>query len=89
MDKISKFLSTNSKYTRLSKPLTAARVCEAARGVARGRFGVLSYKDGLLTLGVENSSAAANLQMESDSIIREINTKLKQELVKRLRFKIQ
>ncbi len=89
MDKIDKFLSTNSKYTRLQRPLAAARVCEAARLAAKGRFNIISFKDGLLTAGVENSNEAANLQMENDQIIKEINAKLDQELVKRLRFKIQ
>lgn len=89
MDKISKFLTNNPKYKQLSRPLQAARVCEAGRGVAGGRFGVISFRDGLLTIGVENSSAAANLQAESSQIIEEINQKLDQELVKRIRFKIQ
>lgn len=88
MDKISKFLATNSKYTRLSRPLEAAKVCEAARLVARDRFGVVSFKNGLLTVGTKNSSEAANLQLESNQIIDEINQKLNQELIKRLRFKI-
>ena len=89
MDKISKSLSDTAKYQRLSRPLTAAKVCDTARELANDRFEVVSFKDGLLTVGVENSSAAANLQMENDKIIKEINQKLDQELVKRLRFKIQ
>lgn len=88
MDKIKKFLSTNIKYTRLAKPLEAAAVCEVARAVGEGRFSVLSFRDGLLTVGTQNSGAAANLQMESDSIVKEINAKLDHELVKKIRFKI-
>lgn len=88
MDSIDKFLSTNSKYQRLSKPLTAARVCEAARVVAHDRFRVVSFREGLLTAGTENSSAAANLQMESTQIIANINKALREELVEKIRFKI-
>lgn len=88
MDKISKFLSADSKYTKLSGPLQAAHVCDAARAVARSRFMVVSFADGMLTVATENSSAAANLQMESAQIIIEINHKLGQDLVQRLRFKI-
>lgn len=78
-----------SKYTRLSGPLKAARVCEQARVAANGRFNVLSFRDGLLTVGVKNSGEAANLQLESNQIIDNINKELGEEIVKRLRFKIQ
>jgi len=88
MDQINKFLSTNSKYQRLSKPLTAAAVCEAARSVAKGRFVVVSFRGGLLTAGTNNSGEAANLQLENDQIIREINQKLGKEMVEKIRFKI-
>ncbi len=89
MDKISGFLSHNSKYQRLSGPLRAAQVCDTARELGLNRFGVASFKDGLLTLTVENSMAGANLQMEIPEIIQSVNTKIGQELVKKIRFKIQ
>jgi len=88
MDKINQFLSNNAKYVKLSKPLTAAKVCDTAREVSDGRFKVISFKDGLLTLGVENSSAAANLQMESDQIIDIVNQKLTRNLVRKIRIKL-
>jgi hypothetical protein len=88
MDNISKFISHNSKYQRLSGPLRAAQVCDTARSLANDRFTVLSFKDGLLTLSVQSSSATANLQMESQKIIQSINDKLGQEFVKKIRFKI-
>ena len=88
MDKIDRFLSHNPKYLKLSKPLESARVCDTARALARDRFSVVSFRDGLLTVGTENSSAAASLQMESISIIEEINQELKEEMVKKIRFKL-
>ena len=88
MDNISKFISHNSKYQRLSGPLRAAQVCNTARALANDRFDVLSFKDGLLTLNAQSSSAAANLQIESQKIIKSVNDKLGQELVKKIRFKI-
>jgi predicted nucleic acid-binding Zn ribbon protein len=88
MDNISKFISHNSKYQRLSGPLRAAQVCDTARSLANDRFTVLSFKDGLLTLSTQSSAATANLQIESQKIIQSINDKLGQEFVKKIRFKI-
>ena len=88
MDKINKFLASNSKYTRLSGPLRAAQVCDNMRLLANDRFGVLSFKDGLLTLSVTSSSAAANLQSETQKLIEEINQKIDQKLVEKIRIKI-
>jgi predicted nucleic acid-binding Zn ribbon protein len=89
MSNTSDFLSRHSKYARLKKPLEASRVCETARALANGRFSVLSFVSGLLTLGVTSSAQAANLQIESTQIIGEVNEKLGEELVKSLRFKMQ
>ena len=88
MDKINKFLHSNSKYTRLSGPLQAAHVCDTARALAADRFSVLTYVDGLLTLGVSNSMASANLRMELTQIMAQINEKLGVERVKKIRLKI-
>lgn len=88
LDKIDKFIKHNPKYCGLSKPLTAARVCETARTYIDTRASVISFRDGLLTLGVESSAQAANIQAESSQIISEINNKLGEKLVKRLRYKI-
>ncbi|OGD57082.1 hypothetical protein A2V71_02270 [Candidatus Berkelbacteria bacterium RBG_13_40_8] len=89
MKKIDHFLRHNPKYSRLQKPLEAARICDAARKEARGRFEVVSFKQGLLTVGVSDSSQAANLQAESQMIINEINEKVGERAVKNIRFKIQ
>lgn len=88
MDNINNFIRRNPKYNALSKPLTAAKVCDAARTCIDTRASVISFRDGLLTLGVEDSSQANNLQAESDSIIKKINQKLGHVLVRKLRFKI-
>lgn len=89
MDNIGNLLGRGGKYQRFAKPMTAARVCEAGRLAARGRFNVVSFADGLLTVGTKNSGEAANLQMESAQIIDKINKELGEELVKKMRFKMQ
>lgn len=87
MDNIGKFLKSNSKFSKLSGPLRAAQICDEARALADSRFTVISFCDGLLTLGVESSMAAANLQFESPKIIEKINQKIGDNLVQKIRFK--
>lgn len=88
MKKISDFLRYNPRYKRYQKPLEAARICEAARALADGRFGVISFRGGLLSLSVGSSAQAANLSAESEKIINELNKKIGQNIVERLRFKV-
>jgi len=87
MENIDKLLH-NSKYKRLAKPLEAAAVCNASRELAGSRFQVLSFRGGLLTVGVKNSGEAANLQMELDQLKTEINQKLGGSQVQKIRIKI-
>lgn len=88
MKRIGEFLKHNPKYSKFSKPLQAAKVCGAARLLGADRYDVISFKEGLLTLGVTSSAQAANLQAESQGIIDEINQKLGEDLVRGMRFKI-
>jgi hypothetical protein len=88
MHKINSIFSRGSKYQRLSGPLRAAQICDSARALADSRFTVLSYVDGLLTVGVESSAAAANLNFETEKIIKEVNEKVGQDFVKKIRTKI-
>lgn len=97
LDKINNFMRHNPKYNALSKPLTAAKVCDAARSLTQYHLTVISFKDGLLTIGSSSPAEANNLQMQSTQIIKEINEKLNHEkapveqgqgLVTRLRYKI-
>jgi len=88
MIKIDNFISANAKYSRLARPLEAAHVCDTARGLADGRFEVVSFREGLITLGVHSSSEATNLRFISENIVRQINEKLGQEKVEKARIKI-
>lgn len=88
MRKISQIFRDDPRYRRLQKPLEAARICDEARRVSRGRFEVISYRGGLLSLGVKSPGQAANLSAESEKIIIELNQKIGSDAVKRLRFKI-
>lgn len=88
MKKVSDILSHNPKYKQYQKPLRAARVCDAARTLGKGRFEVVSFALGVLCLGVVSPAESMQLQSESSKIISQINQKLGKESVKRIRFKI-
>ena len=89
MDHINKHFQQIPRYVGLQKPLEAANVCQTARLLARGRFDVISFKSGLLTLSAASPSAANNLQLEIYQIQKELNLKLGQELVDKIRVKIE
>lgn len=89
MDNINNFMRHNPRYNRFKKPLEAAKICDEARALACGRFGVISFRAGLLSLSVGSSSAAANLSAESQNIIDELNKKIGYKAVERVRFKIE
>lgn len=88
IEKINKMLSNNPRYKRLQRPLQAAEICNIAAQISEGRFRPISFKNGLLTLAVESSGAAANLQSESGQIIDKINHKIGKNIVEQIRYRI-
>ncbi|MCL5407185.1 MAG: DUF721 domain-containing protein [Patescibacteria group bacterium] len=88
MKNISDYFSGDPRYNRYKKPLEAANICDTTRALAKGRFEVISYRAGLLTLSVSSPAQAANLNLESEKIINEINKKLGQNKIERLKFKL-
>lgn len=88
MDSINRFINSNPKYSKLSKPLNAARVCDTVRELGDDRFSVLKFTDGLLTLGVDNTMLAASLRLEEQNLIKTINQKIGGEEVKKIIYRI-
>lgn len=88
MEDINKLMRSNSKFAKLAGPLRAAEVCEVARARAHDRFTVVSFHEGLLTLGATEPAAANNLQLDSPKIIQDINDRLGQKWVEKIRIKI-
>lgn len=88
LKKINKIMGDNPRFKRFQKPLEAANVCQAARALGKGRFEVISFRGGLLTLAVSSGAQASNLQAESETLISEINEKLGKKMVERVRFRV-
>lgn len=81
-------MRANSKFVKLAGPLRAAQVCDAARLLADDRFEVVSFCEGLLTLGVPNSAAANDLRLKSKDVMTQINAKLGKDWVEKIRIKL-
>ena len=88
MEKIKKLLHSNRRYQSFQRRLEAARICQTACELSSRQFEVVSFKNGLLTLAVDSSAQAANLQSEKNKIIEKINQKIGERVVERIRFKI-
>jgi len=89
MEDIKNIIGRQSKLKRLHKPLEAAYICKIADSLADDCYDAVSFKNGLLTVGVSSNLAAANLQVESSKIIERINQKVGENRVQRIRFKIE
>ncbi|MBI3495178.1 DUF721 domain-containing protein [Candidatus Berkelbacteria bacterium] len=80
-----KLSQTLDRYKQ-NKQLTAAMLCGIAQQVVGDQARVVSIKDGTLLLDAGSSGAAANLQMQSNEMIKILNAKLGSPLVKKIRF---
>lgn len=79
----------------IAREVKAAQVCQTFDQIleklnkkARGNVRATSYKDKILTVGVPSSAWTSEIQALNHIIIEEINNKLGEELVLRIRFKI-
>ena len=88
MEDINNLLSGNQRFKKLAGPLRAAQDCDEARLLASDRFTVISFREGLLTVGVGNSAAAGDLRFQLENIKKELNTRLGSEWVERVRIKL-
>lgn len=88
MKKIENILKKRLRHFGLEQIALSSLVCQRADEVSQGQFQAISFKKGILTLGVQNSSAACQLQLQQKEILQKINTSMGQDIVQRLRFKV-
>lgn len=88
MKKISQILPARLKHYNLDKAATSALVCNTALEISQSKFVPVSFRDGLLTLRVENSQQSVQLRFKTPQIIEEINYKLGRKVVQKLRIKV-
>ena len=86
LDHINESLGKRLNQRSLAVTATAAFVCHMANEVSNGRFKVVSFKNGTLTLAASSSAAAQDLKFQQAELLDQINQKLKTSLVKSLRI---
>lgn len=85
--KLSKILPVRIAHYGLSKQATASQVCFIAAKFSNNRFEPVSFKNNTLVIKVNSPLASQELQADKEKIINQINQKLGQDLVKKLRFR--
>lgn len=88
MENIGNLFKQDPKFKSFQKPLEAAGVCDVARKYSKGTYEVISFHDGLLTLGTHSPTQSMELQMKSTEIISRVNKDLGVQKVLKLRFKL-
>lgn len=73
----------------ITEQAESAYICFLADQLAQGQFQAQSFKNGVLTLQVENSYLAQEIQFTTQKIISDLNKKIGTLRVQRIRFKIQ
>ena len=86
MDKLDKILGQALAKKGLGKATQGAMVCFYAQEWAKGRFRSISYQNGILKLAVDSSSASAELQIQEQKIIDDLNTRIGRKVVRQVRI---
>ena len=86
---ISQILSRRINAMGLSKQFAAARVCAMADGVGKGEFRSISFKNGVLKISVDSNARAHLIKLREQTIIAEINEKLKNRDVGKIVFEVK
>lgn len=87
-NKIDKVLKKQLNKVSLGDSAQAAYVCYVANEVSAGKYQAISYRGGVLEIGVKNNIEAMQIQADKTNIMGEINCKLKNQKVEKLRYKI-
>ena len=88
MERINKLLNKSANKYSLSKVAESSRICFVAEELSNGEYKPISFKNGILTLKTTNYIVAQSLQLNSEKLIKKINDKLNNRLVKRIKFRI-
>jgi predicted nucleic acid-binding Zn ribbon protein len=86
MDKLDKILRPALAKKGLLKIATSAEVCFYATEWKNVRFIPISFSRGVLKVSVSSSSAASELQMQSEDLLESINRKFSKKIVRSLRI---
>ena len=87
-EKINKILIKRANKYGIKNVADASRICFIAKAESNNEFEPKSFKGGVLTILVKNNIIASEIQMKSASIIKKINQKIGDDVVKRIVFRV-
>lgn len=87
-ENISDILVRRLRSRGLDKAATAAHVCATANQVGEGKFEAVSFRNGVLKIRVSSGARAHLIKLQEKGVVLKVNTRLKRDLVQRLRFEI-
>lgn len=85
MENLKRTLEKRFRVLGILEPILASRICRLANQIAKGQFQASKFRNGVLYVKVPNSSFAQQVQLKERSWLREINQKLGQDLVQRIK----
>lgn len=85
MENLKRTLEKRFRVLGILEPILAVRICATANQIAKGQFQASKFRNGVLYVKVPNSSFAQQVQLTQRSWLREINQKLGQDLVQRIK----
>ena len=86
MEKIQRILLPVMAKKGLGGAAVSSQICFYANEWGKDRFDAISFSKGVLKLSVRDSIDAGEVQMESERIIKYVNSKMGREIVKRIRI---
>lgn len=86
MDKLGDFMGEVLAQKGLAGASQAAQICFWADEWGKGRFRPISFFRGTLKVSVDCASAAQELSMDVNKLIKHLNSKLGREAIKQVRI---
>lgn len=88
-EKVDEIIDRRAKYYGLHDQIEAARICFEAKRLYTIQLEPISFKNGILTVSVKKSTEAQELQFKEKEVIKKLNQKIGQEVVKHLKFRLK
>ena len=76
MDKLGDFMNNALAAKGLSRTTGSAQICFWADEWGKGRFRPVSFSRGVLKLAVSSASAAQEISMDAEKLIKHLNSRI-------------
>lgn len=86
--KIDHLVKKQLNKVNLGRTAQSAYICRVAEDVLEGKYKIISYLQGVLTIAVKNNYQAMQIQAEKTAILKKINLKLGQQKITAIKFRL-